>query len=84
MREVGKAGISIRKRRWLKNSRQGMFHGHLILEEVGYSWNTVGEQAFAKNFHILAGLGQPYQNQLFQIELMNHWGIGALGYKMIP
>ena len=61
-----------------------MFLGHLILEEVGYSWNTVGEQVFAKNFHILAGLGQPCPNLLYQIELMNHWGIGALGYKMTP
>ena len=61
-----------------------MFLGHLILEGGGYSWNTVEEQAFAKNFHILAGLGQPCPNLLYQIELMIHLGIGALGYKMTP
>jgi hypothetical protein len=43
-----KAGTTNRESRWLQNSRQGTFLGHLILEEVGYSWNKVGEQAFAK------------------------------------
>ena len=32
-----KAGTKNRESRWLQNSRQGMFLGHLILEEVGYS-----------------------------------------------
>ena len=43
-----KAGTKNRDSRWLQNSRQGMFLGHLILEEGGYSWNTMGKQAFAK------------------------------------